>query len=172
MVVDMVSFLRRPDLAPAVLLAASAGMLAFAFAAQFGFGLAPCELCVWQRYPHALVAGLGLVAIPLARDGKAAWFPLALAAAVLLAGAGVAGFHVGVEQGWWQGLSGCTGAGGGAQSLADLKAQVMAAPVVRCDEVAWSFLGISMAGWNLLLSVGLAGYAAGAALRLANRRTA
>ena len=86
-------------------------------------------------------------------------------AALLLLDAGIAGYHVGVEQGWWTGTAECTGPAGEAKTLEELKAQIMATPVTRCDEVAFSLFGISMAGYNLLFCLVLAGFAARTLLR-------
>lgn len=126
--------------------------LALAFLSEYGFGLFPCVLCIWQRWSHFAAALLALVAV----SGRLAP-SLFLGAASLaeLVTAGIAAFHVGVEQKWWEGTSEC-GSSSDATSLEALKAQIMAAPVVRCDEVAFEFLGISMAGWNMLLALGLA----------------
>lgn len=146
----------RPWTAPALILAASAGALAFAFAAQYGFGLEPCVLCLYQRWPFAIAVLLGGLGLGLAAGGRSPAWALGLAGLVLLANAGIAAYHVGVEQHWWAGTAGCVAETGGAQTLAELKAQVLAAPLVRCDEVAWSFLGLSMAAWNVPLSGGLA----------------
>ena len=85
-------------------------------------------------------------------------------------GAGIAVFHVGVEQQWWPGTAECGGIDGANLSLEQLKAQILAAPVVRCDEVAWSLFGISMAGYNILLSLGLALVAFAAACGVGRRR--
>lgn len=155
----------------AVLGLLSAAMLAAALISQYGFGLAPCTLCHWQRWAHIAVIALaaaGLLA-PLA-FGTAASPALqgAVLAAVglaFLAGAGIAGFHVGVELHWWEGTSTC-GSGGTPNSVDALKAQLMAQPLVRCDEVAFAVAGISMAGWNGILSLVLA-----AASGLAARRS-
>ncbi|NJS40267.1 MAG: disulfide bond formation protein B, partial [Rhodobacteraceae bacterium] len=78
----------------------------------------------------------------------------------------IGGFHVGVEQGWWAGLASCTAGSIEGISAADLlnPAVDVAAPV-RCDAIAWSILGISMAGWNMLASLGIAGVWVAAALR-------
>jgi disulfide bond formation protein DsbB len=70
----------------------------------------------------------------------------------MLIGAGIAGFHVGVEQQWWAGTAECGGLTGQAKTVEELKAQLFATPVTRCDAVAWSLFGISMAGWNLIVS--------------------
>ena len=146
----------------ALILAAAAGsalLLAGALVSQYGFGLYPCALCLWQRWPHgaAVVIGLGALAL---RPGRAKGTALALAgAAAALATAGTGAFHVGVEQGWWAGLAACSagpGVGGlSVQALLDPTVPVAAAP--RCDEVAFSVAGLSMAGWNAVLSAGLAG---------------
>jgi disulfide bond formation protein DsbB len=132
--------------------AGSLGLLAAAYAFQYWGGLAPCPLCLWQRWPHWAAAGLGLVAL------MAPVRPLAvLGALVMLAGAGLAGYHVGIEQGWWAGPASCGAPDIAGLSPEELLARIMAAPVVRCDETAWSFLGLSMPAWNGLASLGLAG---------------
>ncbi|TGN62001.1 disulfide bond formation protein B [Paracoccus liaowanqingii] len=126
--------------------------------AALGFqavGYAPCELCVLQRWPHvaaALVAGLVW------------WTGRVRALAVLgmiaaATAAGVALYHVGVEMTWWAGPTHCSGGIGdlSRMSTQDLMTRLQSAPVVSCTEVAWSFLGVSMAGWNAILSAGLAG---------------
>jgi len=167
---DTAALLRRPSAAPAAVLIASAATLGAAMLSQHAGGLAPCVLCIWQRYPHAAAIGLAAMAWLIAdrRAGSSAL--LASAGAALWIGAGIAAYHVGVEQGWWAGTAGCT-AQGTAGSLEELRAMVMTAPVVRCDEVQWSFLGLSMAGWNLLISLGLGGLALAAALRRAKGST-
>lgn len=134
---------------------ASAALLAAALGFQYLGGLAPCQLCLWQRWPHAGAAllGVALLILPGARVPLAA-----LGTLTMVAGAGLGGYHAGVEWGFWAGPSACAGGAGVAgQSAEALLAQIMAAPVVRCDEVAWSLLGLSMAGWNALASAGLAG---------------
>lgn len=155
------SISRLPESPRAVPLAiggASAATLAVAYAFQYVGGLAPCALCLYQRIPYGVVIVLAAATVIFAgllgRRGVAA---AALASAlVFLAGAAIAGFHVGVEQHWWEGLSAC-GSGGADLSIEELKAQILAAPVVRCDEVLWSLLGISMAGYNFLASLAFAG---------------
>jgi disulfide bond formation protein DsbB len=129
----------------------SAALLAAAFAFQYLGGLAPCHLCLLQRWPHAVavLAGLALLAAP--RRALAG-----LGALAMLAGAGIALYHVGVEQHWWTGPTTCAAPDIGALSSEELLERILAAPVVRCDEIAWSFLGLSMAAWNGLASLGLA----------------
>lgn len=139
----------------------SALMLAGAFAFQYIGGMAPCQLCLWQRWPHAAAVLIGAVALNTGWRGLA-W----LGALAALTTAGIGMFHVGVEQGWWEGLATCTAGSIEGISAADLlnPAVDVAAPV-RCDAIAWSMLGISMAGWNALVSLGLAGVWIAAALR-------
>jgi disulfide bond formation protein DsbB len=154
----------------AVLLAAAVAVLGTALASQYLGGLRPCELCLWQRYPYAVVIGLagiglGLARVPAMPQGVLAGLA-ALIALALAADAAIAVFHVGVEQHWWRGSAGCTGETGGARTAADLARRLEATPVVRCDEVAWSLLGVSMAGYNALAAAALAAYAAAGALAI------
>ena len=135
----------------AAAMAAGLGALAAAFAFQHLGGLDPCVLCVYQRWPHAvtvLLAGLALL------GGRHASLALAAAGLTALAGAGLAGFHVGVEQKWWAGTAAC-GSVGGADTVEALREQLAAAPAARCDEVPWSLFGLSMASYNGLLSLAL-----------------
>lgn len=151
----IVSPLRRPGRPAALAALAAAALLAAAFAFQHIGGLAPCPLCIWQRWPHAAAALLGTVAFGL--GGRARPIAAALGALVMLGGAGLAGYHVGVEQGWWAGPATCASGGDvDALSTEALLARIRSAPVVRCDEIAWSLFGVSMAGWNALASLGIA----------------
>ncbi|MFU1476594.1 disulfide bond formation protein B [Roseovarius sp. C7] len=132
---------------------ASLGSLALLLGA-FGFqhlgGLPPCKLCIWQRYPHAVAVLIGVAAVAI----RGRLLPLlGMCAALVTAGIGL--FHAGVEQGWWEGPTTCTSSGTSGMSADDLFDQIMTAPVVRCDDIAWEMLGISMAGWNGILSLGL-----------------
>jgi len=139
--------------------------LCIAWIAQYGFGLAPCELCYWQRYGYWAAIALGILAIlqpaRTARRTLALWL-LGLA---FLATAGVALFHVGVEQQWWKGLDTCTGQIGAGMSAEDFANAIENAPIVRCDEPAWTLFGISMAGYNLLYALALAIFVFRGALR-------
>lgn len=145
----------RPPLIPAAILLASVAMLGGALAFQYVGGLAPCTLCIYQRIPYGVTIALAVVALLL--SGRISARILAIIVAfcglVFAAGATVAAFHVGVEQHWWAGLSTCGSTIAPNLSLAELKAQILAAPVVRCDDIAWSMFGISMAGYNFLASV-------------------
>ena len=158
--------LTQPRTALALAAAASATALAAAFIGQYGFELQPCVLCVYQRWPYAIVIALSAIALgafalsPQGRKSgrKLAACALLVSALALLANSGIAAYHVGVEQHWWAGSEGCVGTGGTAQTLEALRAQIMAAPVTRCDEVAFSLFGVSMAGYNVLFSSLLALY--------------
>ena len=135
--------------------AGSAALLAGALAFQYIGGLAPCPLCIWQRWPHVaaiVLAGLGLAA---SRDRR----PVAvLGALAMLTGAGLGIYHTGIERNWWEGPAACSAANDiGSMSTEELMSQIMNAPLVRCDEVAWEMLGLSMASWNALASLALAG---------------
>lgn len=130
----------------------SLALLLGAFAFQYLGGLAPCKLCLWQRWPHAAAVLVGLLALAL--PGRI--LPLVGAVAAIVAAA-LGLYHAGVEQGWWEGPATCTAGPVAGVSAEDLLNQILAAPLVRCDEVAWSLLGLSMASWNMVLSLGLAG---------------
>lgn len=132
---------RRPALA---IIAPPTIALGTAMLAQHGFGLAPCELCVWQRWPYVAAAALAVPALLLPR---AAVFWLLLAAVALAVSAGFGVFHAGVEQGFWKGLESCS-AISTPDSLDALKAQVLGAQPARCDQIPFAFLGLSIAGWN------------------------
>ena len=134
---------------------ASAALLTAAFGFEYLGGLAPCKLCLWQRWPHAGVIVFCLMGTTgLLRSGPALLM-IALCAGVT---AIIASYHVGVEQQLWQGPTSCSGALN-SMSASDLLDSLLATPVVRCDEIAWSFANISMAGWNMLFSSGLACFA-------------
>ncbi len=143
----------------------SAALLFGALGFQYLGGIAPCHLCLLQRWPHGAAIALGLLILAWPRRGLAL-----LAALVVLVGAGIAVYHVGVEQTWWAGPSSCTAPEPGAQASGELLDQILATPVVLCDQIAWSLWGISMAGWNAILSLGLVwlwlrAYSAGASAR-------
>lgn len=132
----------------------AAGIAAAALLGALGFeylgGYPPCLLCHWQRYAHLVALALAVAALPA--GGAARRLLTGASGLAFLAGAGIAGFHVGVEQGWWQGLPGCSAPDIGGLSVEQLRETLMRTEVVPCDEVAWSLLGLSMAGWNLVLS--------------------
>ena len=129
----------------------SAVLLAGAFGFQYIVGLAPCSLCIWQRWPHVAAVVIGVLILWTG----ARWLAV-LGAAEMFVGAGIGLYHVGIEQKWWEGPTTCTAPSAGDVSAEELLAQILETPVVLCDEIAWSFLGISMAGWNAVFSLVLA----------------
>lgn len=129
----------------------SVALLLGAVAFQYLGGLAPCHLCLLQRWPHAAAILLGLL-IFLWPSRLLAW----LAGLAMLVGAGIALYHVGIELDWWEGPATCTAPVPGSTEAGQLLDQILATPVVLCDQVAWSWLGLSMAGWNGILSLLLA----------------
>lgn len=162
-----------PVRAALLLLAGAAAPLLVAFGAQHLGGLAPCELCIWQRWAYGGVIAAALLALLAARSPKVAALLLVLGGGAALAGGGIAIFHAGVEQHWWQGLAGCSGAGlSGDMTAEEFEAAILAAPAVRCDEIAWSFAGISMAGYNVLYAAALAIFAFLLAGRIGGRPAA
>lgn len=136
-----------------VILAAggSLGLLLAAWAFQHLGGLAPCTLCIWQRWPHGAAAAIG----PMALIAGGAMLPLLGMAAALTTG-GIGVYHTGVERGWWEGPATCSSGSIEGLSTDQLMDRILSAPVVQCDQVAWELLGLSMASWNALASVALA----------------
>ncbi|MGH6979703.1 MAG: disulfide bond formation protein B [Stellaceae bacterium] len=139
-------------IAPFVVLVLSAAIVGVALLSQYWGRLVPCELCLYERWPYYAVIALTALALLVGRRGTSR-AALALAALIFVVGAVLAFYHVGVEQHWFTGPSACTAAPLGSGSVADLRKQLLATPVVRCDEVQWSFAGVSLAGLNLLGSV-------------------
>jgi len=136
-----------------ILLAAagSLGLLLGAWAFQYIGSMAPCKMCIWQRYPHGAAIVIGALAFAL--PGVRLLPLLGAAAAATTSGIGI--YHAGVERGLWEGPSSCTSGSISGLSAEELMEQIMAAPLVRCDEIPWEMFGLSMAGWNALLSAGL-----------------
>ena len=158
----MLARVLEPTRACLLLALASAAILLAALALQYLGGLPPCPLCIWQRWPYVALIALGLLGWR--------WRPramLGVAALVLLGSAGLAAYHVGIEQGWWALPGGCV-AGAGAASVEELRRMLAEAPPA-CDQVSFTFLGLTLAGWNLVASLALAAYATAAALDLGRR---
>ena len=146
------STLAQPRLLAALAFAAGAGALIAALIAEHGFGLRPCILCHWQRYAHVAAAGLAMVALLLPR--RLPRVVLGGAAVAFLASGAIAGFHVGVEQHWWEGTAGCHApAFDPNASVEELEQILLGTDFVPCDQVAWSLFGISMAGYNVIYSL-------------------
>ena len=153
-----------PALARLIALLLPLALLGGALGSQYLGGLVPCEMCYWQRWPHGaaiLLAALAFTA-PAASERSRT---LTLLAALAIAVSGAIGvYHTGVELGIFEGLTTCAATAGGA-SNAELLDQIMKTPLVRCDQVQFAFLGISMAGWNAILSLGGAAVIAWLALK-------
>ena len=149
--------------APIVALAAPLLLYGGALVSQYGFGLSPCEMCYWQRWPHQAAILLALLALIL-RGNDRAMRALTLLAVIAIAVSGAIGVcHAGVEYRFWEGLTTCATGGGGPVSLD----AIMNAPLIRCDTAQWTLRGISLAGFNAIFSLG----AAALALTLLRRRT-
>lgn len=136
----------------------SAALLATAYFFQYVLHILPCELCYWQRKPHFILIGLGLVTALVSKPGPRRAL-LWLMALVALANAGIAGFHVGVENKWWEGLPTCSAPTAVTSTIEEARNLIFNSTVVRCDEPGWIFLGISMAGWNGIVSLAMAVWA-------------
>jgi disulfide bond formation protein DsbB len=139
-----------------VVLTLSALVLGAALLSQYWGGLAPCELCLLQRWPWEAAIAISLIALIVGSRPTLPWAALVLALVFTL-GAAIAFYHVGVEQHWFAGPSACTASGGAANSLEEMKRQILGTAPVLCDRVQWALFGVSMAGWNLLASLGMAG---------------
>jgi len=133
-------------LARLVALALPASLLGGALVSQYVFGLYPCEMCMWQRYPH--YAALALALVGFVSPPLRLW--IGLAGLAILGSGLIGGFHAGVEYGWWEGITTCTLTAD--TSGADALKAIMEAPLVRCDAPQWTLFGISLAGWNFLFS--------------------
>ena len=140
---------------PIAVLAASIAVLGTALLSQYWGGLAPCELCLVQRWPWAAAIAISLLSILFGNRPALPWVALLLTA-VFVIGGGLAFYHVGVEKHWFAGPEGCTGAATAGDTVEALKAHILGQMPVRCDEPAWSLGGISLAGWNLLASTVMA----------------
>lgn len=142
------------DLAMLIALAVPLALLAGAWSFQIWGGLFPCEMCWWQRYAH--IAAIGFAVLALVIGARRVRIALVAAAGLAIAvSAVIAAYHAGVEYGWWHGVTACTSTvkfGGG-----DPLAAIMAAPTIRCDEVQWQVAGISLAGFNFVISGAAAG---------------
>ncbi len=154
--------MNRLRAAAALALAVPVLLLAGAYLSEY-LGLVPCEMCWWQRWAHfaavppAALAVLGAFS-PLRSRGdtmrvRRVAIPLTLLAACCILASGlIGGYHAGVEYGWWEGHTACTSNLQGGLSTADMLDQIMRQPLVRCDQAQWTLLGVSLAGYNLLIS--------------------
>ena len=147
----------------------SAAILGLALASQYWGGLYPCVLCLYQRIPYWVTIATGALAAALIAAGRPRLGVALIAGCALafVAGSGIAAHHIGVEQGWWQGSTACTGVRAGqAANVEELRRLLEQAPVVRCDEPAFTLFGVSMAGYNFVASFVLAAFAVASARTL------
>jgi disulfide bond formation protein DsbB len=134
--------------------------LGTAYVFQYGFKYFPCEMCYWQRYPYMAVIILGALGFMhektiISLPANLPRLLLALSTLLLFIDCGIAGFHAGVEYGWWQGLTACTSPVDMSGSIEEVLEQIKNAPLIRCDTPAWIMFGISMAGYNFFAALGL-----------------
>lgn len=147
-----------------VLLLFSIGALGSAYTAQYGFGLMPCVLCLYQRIPFFVV--IVLSAISFFAHGKLKTILISLCALALLTGAGIAFYHTGVEKHWFYMDGGCAAEENTANSLEELRNQLIGKPNIPCDKPAFLFLGLSMATWNFIFSLVMGVYTAILSLKI------
>ena len=124
-----------------------AALLTGAYVSEFGFGLYPCEMCLWQRWPH--FAALALALLAFLTSPVRVW--TACAAGAILTSAAIGAFHAGVEYKWWQGITSCARIVPVDPGASALDA-IMNTPMISCDDPQWTLLGVSLAGFNFLLS--------------------
>ena len=135
--------------------AISFSMILFALISEYVFGFAPCSLCLIQRYPHILVA-MSSVWLIFFKTHNVFLYPvntLVMALSIILAS-----YHVGVEQSIFQGPQSCSSSNlplVSEKSAEALLKEILNTSAIRCNEVTWSFMGLSMATWNLILSIAL-----------------
>lgn len=163
--INAISILFDPRRSAHLIVLAGVAVLGAAYVFELVLGYEPCALCLYQRLPWWIAIGIGSLAI-IFRARPIFLVLSILAALVVLVNVPLAGYHVGVEQGWWAGPSGCSG---GTSLSSDLSQalQSLSDPVPRCDAPAWTLFGLSMAGYNLLLALGVGGLAL---VRLLGRR--
>jgi disulfide bond formation protein DsbB len=162
----MSAFRSKRRIAAVLILLAAGATIGGALLMQHGFGYQPCQLCLLQRDPYYLALPLALATALSPPQGAWSRVGLGLLALVFLVSAGLGAYHAGVEWGFWPGPSDCGGAGAPQPGgMDDFLRSLERTRVVSCTEAAWRFLGLSLAGWNALISLGLAALASWAASR-------
>ena len=160
MIATTLTLARREPAATAAAAVAAIGLAAIlgAYFFQYVIGLPPCPLCLEQRYAYYFaipLAAMILLGLSVGSSRKVLLLALLAIAAAMLWNAGLGVYHSGVEWHWWQGPQDCSGAVPNFSAGGSLIEQMNKARVVRCDEAAWRFLGISLAGYNVLISAAL-----------------
>lgn len=137
----------------------SAMSLGGALLSQYGFNMHPCLLCLYQRGPHTLNLLLGILALSTAiKYPKFSCAVIFTASLTFLLGGLIASYHVGVEQRWWHGFEGCSFPKVEQGDFEGFKNALLSAPVTSCTDIPFQLFGISMAGYNALLSLGSAAF--------------
>ena len=149
----MMPNLARAEVARLIALLLPLALLGGALGSQYLGGLYPCEMCYWQRWPHGAAIVLAALAFTAPAASARSRLLILLAALAISVSGAIGLYHAGVELGIFEGFTTCTSTARAATTK-DLLEQLMKIPLVRCDQVQWAFLGISMAGWNAILSLG------------------
>jgi disulfide bond formation protein DsbB len=153
---SIVHRLWNPRIAAGLIVLAALATIAGALVFEYGFGLKPCPLCLRQRIPYYVAMPVALAAAVLPLPRRWALLALGVLALIFLVSAGLGVHHAGVEWGWWAGPTDCAGAPlAGPNGMGDFLNQLQTTRVISCTEAAWRFLGLSLAGWNVLISLGL-----------------
>jgi len=126
----------------------SLALLIGAYAFEFLGNLKPCKMCLWQRWPHIAAIIIGILIFYSKSN-----LLMRIASMVILLGAIIAFYHMGVEFQWWEGPTTCSSGSIANLSSTELMNKILQAPIIRCDEVQWSFAGLSMAAWNGIFSL-------------------
>jgi disulfide bond formation protein DsbB len=155
----MMNYFFSPPRAAILIAAVSAAVLAGAWFFQLAVGLPPCPLCLEQRIPYYIAVPLALAVAALAKNVSVTRAGFVLLAIVLAAGCGLAIYHAGIEWKWWAGPQDCSGSLDALSRGGSILDQLKETRVVRCDEAAWRFLGISLAGYNALIAAALTAFA-------------
>jgi disulfide bond formation protein DsbB len=159
----IIRILKAAFTCPAFILTILAGIsvfaLAFALISQYGFGLYPCEFCLYQRIPYIIVIVLGIFGILATKmmGPKYGAFNIALCSLAFFINSGIAFYHVGIEKGWWS--AGCSTPDFSKLTPDQIGEAIRNAPTARCDDVPWELFSISMAGYNVILCFILGIYA-------------
>src|SRR4051812_25280359 len=159
-----VDVVRSQPVGTAAVAIAAIGLAAIlgAYFFQYVIGLPPCPLCLEQRiayYVSIPLAAMVLLGVSVGSSRKVLMLALSAIAVAMLWNAGLGVYHSGVEWHWWPGPQDCSGAVPNFSAGGSLIEQMNKARVVRCDEAAWRFLGLSLAGYNVLISLALAAIA-------------
>ena len=159
----------QPGAAAATVAAVGLAAILGAYFFQYVLGLPPCPLCLEQRYAYYFsipLAAMVLLGLSVGASRKVVLLAFLAIAAFMVWNAGLGVYHSGVEWKWWPGPQDCSGAVPNFSTGGSLIDQMNKAKVVRCDEAAWRFLGLSLAGYNVLISLALAAIAAWGAHRI------